>query len=244
MLHKRHLCCQCLFRDTKKELLSHMEETIESTLENANSLHPHIITTVIAPPPFSSLPSNECWLDIVYELPASVFVDPNQLHDLADFRNARVFGETDLEAPLEHVREPRGSLVIVRRKNRDDRRTFKLDLPIHLRYQHPSYNATHRSIRIPPPKAGVTCGFGLPAIQHPLLPRYAAVASFTPFNVTTQEYDLELAVPVGRQEDATLVQIGTFVTVLACSAWIIWAILQSIKKTKRREAKGKRRKSQ
>lgn len=218
-----------------------MEETIESKLENANSFHPHIITVVTAPP------SSECWLDILYDLPASVFVDPNQLKDLTDFRNARVFGETDLEAPLEHVREPRGSLVIVRRKAIDGH-TWTLDLPIHLRYQHPSYNAgeTHREIRISLPKAGITCGSGLPDIQHPLLPcQTTAVSSFVPFNVTAQEEQyLQLAVPVGRQEDIMLVQCGTFVTVLACTLWIIWAIWESVKKTRRRDAKGKRRKSQ
>ncbi|KAI9316705.1 PIG-X [Dichotomocladium elegans] len=123
---------------------------MQVSIEGSESLHPHIVSH-LSP---SSPPRGDCSLDIIYELPASVFVDPNQLNDLLAAHQHWVFGETDLEAPLEHVQEPRGSVVIVRQLSGFD---VALDLPIHLRYQRPSYTDTHRPIEIAMPRVGWTC---------------------------------------------------------------------------------------
>ncbi|KAI9247507.1 PIG-X [Phascolomyces articulosus] len=235
--------------------------------ENAGNLHPHIITKLESIPPSQQHPSEEesssnCSLDIVYQLPASVFVDPNQIPN-----NIYVFGETDLEAPLEHVKEPRGSTIIIRQKqwHHED-----IDLPIHLRYQRPSSFEMYRSIVIPKPRAGWFClknsiaksslnnvkknylGSLLPPLQDTLIPTHRMnpdMVTFQEIPIVTQgagegkDY-MELHVPVGRTQEADMVQMGTMVAVVACTLWIILATWKSITKRRRYDAKGKRRRSE
>ncbi|CAO3697281.1 unnamed protein product [Rhizopus stolonifer] len=207
---------------------------IISNLALASSLHPKIITTIEHHDSLKT-PDN-CHLDLVYELPASVFVDPYQLKDLK--LQATVFGEHDSELPLEKVKEPRGSLVFIR-PNSD----LIVELPIHTRYQKPRSLFSKQLISLKPPYAGWTCGNApWPTLNHALLPssstRYPAFVS-----LLSQQEPLELFVPVGRAEDRTLVTLGTFCVVLLCTAWIARSIFVSVKKRKRTEAKGKRRKS-
>lgn len=207
-----------------------------STLHNKGSFHPHIITTIESPLQAPVNESRHCSLHVFYTLPPSVFVDPNQIPD------AHVFGETDLEAPLEHVSEIRGSLVILKANP-------AVDLPIHLRYQQPDPLETHRVIRIEAPHVGWTCRTSpAPAwlTQNPLIPaRYHADPQDTTFiPLLHSSKPLFLAVPIGRSQDATFVQIGTVLCVLLSAVWITWAVLKSLDRIRRYDAKGKRRRSE
>ena len=235
------------------------------------SFHPHIITRLESIQQVEEKDPN-CWFDIIYQLPASVFVDPNQVDS-----NVYVFGETDLEAPLEHVKEPRGSTIIIRKKKQHDPQDEEneqeeniIDLPIHLRYQRPSSNnETHRSIKISKPRAGWTCLLPvtdkqivengpwarnknrvlLPPLQgeNTLIPMNKMDPSKTRFQdvlVTGKEDYLILNVPIGRTQDLDMVQMGTMVAVVTCTLWIILATWKSITKRRRYDAKGKRRRSE
>ncbi|KAI8370611.1 PIG-X [Radiomyces spectabilis] len=220
---------------------------LHSFLSKANSLHPHIIShlTVEAPPN-----NDNCALDIIYELPPSVFVDVNQLADFASLiGNATVFGETDLEAPLEHVKDKRGSVVILRQPfTREPKRV--IDVPLHLRYQQPSLTETQRPIEIPLPVAGWTCHkLGQSAPYPPLDAKYSLVqaidrnAYFTAIDPPTDGV-LQLGVPVGDVKDRSFVEVGTLSCVVLCTVWILVAVYKSLAKRNRIEAKGKRRKSE
>ncbi|KAI8142521.1 PIG-X [Fennellomyces sp. T-0311] len=217
---------------------------VQWSLDKADSLHPHIITAFQA----SNVVAPGCWFDAIYELPASVFVDPNQLP-----RHVHVFGETDLEAPLEHVKEPRGSTVVIRRF---PTMTYgQVDLPLHLRYQRPSSSSSYRSIRIPKPRVGWTClnekdtvymSNPMPPLHDTLIPPQRMDPALFTFEETQgprQDY-LELKVPVGHTQDAEIVQLGTTVAVVFSSFWIVWAIWKSLAKRRRYDAKGKRRRSE
>ncbi|KAI9490524.1 PIG-X [Zychaea mexicana] len=258
---------------------------VQWSLDKAESLHPHIITTLHSV--HDQQQPKECWLDLIYQLPASVFVDPNQLPS-----NVHVFGETDLEAPLEHVQEPRGSTVIIRHTNNDtnDNDELRIDLPIHLRYQRPSSTSQiYRSIAIPKPRVGWTCAAkkknnnadldtgvvndsvtksnnrrrrAMPPIRGTLIPAHRMdpdLYTFQDIHIQPQDASsslaggdgnsemplyLELKMPVGRAQDADMVQMGTMVAVLACTFWIILATWKSIAKRRRYDAKGKRRRSE
>ncbi|CDH59014.1 hypothetical protein RO3G_10882 [Lichtheimia corymbifera JMRC:FSU:9682] len=229
---------------------------VQSRLDKAQSLHPHIVTRLDPLPE----PQPHCFFDVIYELPASVFVDPNQLSNLPSFQRHWVFGETDLEVPLEHVKETRGSVVIVRQKPTDIE--HELDLPIHLRYQRPSDNDSFRDIKISAPRVGWTCPLQQ---QHPddhgnvisisnNLPPIPEIAMIPSHHMDPNMYTfhpledngtiLKLQVPVGNTQDANMVQWGTALCVLACTSWIGWSVWRSIQKRRRYEAKGKRRKSE
>ncbi|KAI7908203.1 PIG-X [Cokeromyces recurvatus] len=219
---------------------------IHSELIQENSLHPKILTRI-------DLDENKknCQLDIVYVLPPSVFVDPYQLKDLeGHLGRATIFGEHDLELPLEKIKETRGSIVFLRQKEIPTGQ-LQLELPFHLRYQQPSNKVTSRLITIEAPYAGWTCALGnqnasWPPLsdQYPLLPPPTHTQDITFIRLTHDTAPLTLFVPVGKIQDSQLVTWGTFSIVIFCTLWIIQSIFLSIKKRKRSEVKGKRRKSE
>lgn len=219
---------------------------VRSQLLQANSLHPKIATTVQLDDKDTIRPG--CHLDVVYVLPASVFVDPYQLQDLeASLGKATVIGEHDLELPLEKIKETRGSIVILRQQPKNVQ-SFQLELPFHLRYQHPLLEKDSQTITIEAPFAGWTCGSSEPPISNQysllsdLVGQATSDASFT--KLTYVQTPLELSVPIGKVQDAQLVTYGTFGAVVFCTLWIIRSVLLSIKKRRRSEVKGKRRKSE
>ncbi|KAI9246519.1 PIG-X [Sporodiniella umbellata] len=205
---------------------------VESHLLLSQSLHPKMVTTWNAADLQS--PGEDCRLDLVYELPASVFVDPYQLQDVG--LNATVLGEHDLELPLEKVRETRGSLVLIRQV------VSPVTLPFHTRYQRPQ-SYPYQAIRLSPPYAGWSCGRApWPVLKHPLIrPTTGSYPAFAPL-LATQDPWL-LYVPVGRQTDRSFVTFGTFAIILACTAWVAGSLFSAVQKRKRSDAKGKRRKS-
>ncbi|KAG2196816.1 hypothetical protein INT47_002743 [Mucor saturninus] len=214
---------------------------VYSELEAANSLHPKIKTTI------QINEKKNCHFDIVYVLPASVFVDPYQLQDLAPLiGKATVFGEHDLELPLEKVKEWRGSIVFLRQETTSP--VMQVTLPLHLRYQQPSEHLDKQPITIQAPWAGWTCGGGSdslwPPIEHELIssPQVDSSAIFR--RLSNDPTPLILSVPIGKVQDATVVTYGTFVSVVLCTLWIVYAVYLSVRKRRRLEAKGKRRKSE
>lgn len=212
---------------------------VRSKLEAANSLHPKIKTTFN----IDNENKKNCHLDIVYVLPASVFVDPYQLKDLEPvLGKSTVFGEHDLELPLEKIKETRGSIVFLRQKQ--PLSLFELELPLHLRYQQPSFEKDHQHITIEAPYAGWTCGnYNWPPLSYELItPPNNMDSAFT--KLINDPTPLTLSVPIGKVQDSQIVTYGTFGTVVLCTIWITRSVFISIKKRRRSEAKGKRRKSE
>ncbi|KAI8372490.1 PIG-X [Blakeslea trispora] len=216
---------------------------VRSTIIQASSLHPKIQTTVET----ESKNNASCYLDVIYVLPPSIFVDPYQLKNLHSLGEVTVFGERDLELPLEKIKEKRGSVVFLR-QSADVRFPLLIELPFHLRYQQPSFDKTSQPIIIQPPFAGWTCHNGSEAPWPPLSNRYTLVptldseAIFSELSFDTTP--LSLSVPVGKMQDASIVTTATFFTVILCTIWIARSIFLSIEKRKKTDAKGKRRKSE
>ncbi|KAI9483162.1 MAG: PIG-X [Benjaminiella poitrasii] len=225
-------------------------DNVRSELVQANSLHPKIRTQI----DLHNRNKENCHLDVVYVLPPSVFVDPYQLKDLEDeIGRATVFGEHDLELPLEKIKETRGSIVFLRQRAVEVTDRLQLELPLHLRYQQPSKELSHRPITIEAPYAGWTCAQGNHGVLWPPLDdQYSLVPSsigiqhgdVTFEKLAHESTPLILSVPVGKVKDLQLVSWGTFSIVVLCTLWIIRSIFLSIKKRKRSEVKGKRRNSE
>ncbi|CEP09814.1 hypothetical protein [Parasitella parasitica] len=218
---------------------------IRSELVQPHSLHPKIATFVDLKDTYNNKES--CQLDIIYVLPPSVFVDPYQLRDLEEsIGKATVFGEHDLELPLEKIKETRGSIVFLRQSHIQTK--WELELPVHLRYQQPSIHTDHQPITIQSPYASWTCGDE----DQPWPPLFNEYSLLPSIQETSAEFiklpgepaTLNLAVPIGKVQDASTVAYGTFGTVIFCTFWIIYSVGLSIKKRRRTEAKGKRRKSE
>ncbi|KAK4512698.1 uncharacterized protein ATC70_003403 [Mucor velutinosus] len=222
---------------------------VQSELVQASSLHPKIVTFIDLKETINNTES--CQLDIVYVLPPSVFVDPYQLTDLQEtLGKATVFGEHDLELPLEKIKETRGSIVFLRQSH--VRPSWQIELPLHLRYQQPSIHTEHQPIIIESPYAGWTCGDSSNhpqpwpplAHQYSLLPSHLSSNSASFIKLSNEPATLQLTVPIGKVQDASIVTKGTFAAVVFCTCWIIYSVVLSIKKRRKTEAKGKRRKSE
>ncbi|KAI8081421.1 PIG-X [Halteromyces radiatus] len=219
-----------------------------TTISQANSFHPHLITNIdLTDDSFlmSLLPESpeqwSCSLDVIYTLPPSVFVDRYQLNDTLG-RSFFVHGLDDLESPLEHV-DHQDTWVIVRPSP-----NIQIDLPVHLRYQAPDRSLTHRLIHIQQPRVGWSCHHGnkKPTLDQTFDFFFSRSQSLTWIQLpsNSSSHDISLQVPVGNTTDAFLVQWGTFFTILLGTAWILHATLFAVKKHRRHEAKGKRRKSE
>ncbi|CAO3636406.1 unnamed protein product [Cunninghamella echinulata] len=60
----------------------------------------------------------------------------------------------------------------------------------------------------------------------------------------TSSSSLQIQLPVGNLNDVMIVQWGTIVSILLGTLWILWSVMAAVKKHRRHEAKGKRRKSE
>ncbi|KAI9302982.1 PIG-X [Cunninghamella echinulata] len=60
----------------------------------------------------------------------------------------------------------------------------------------------------------------------------------------TSSSSLQIQLPVGNLNDVMIVQWGTIVSIILGTLWILWSVAAAVKKHRRHEAKGKRRKSE
>jgi hypothetical protein len=96
-------------------------------------------------------------------------------------------------------------------------------LPIHLRYQDPSLNATHRKFSIPPPLVYVRCGAGTVPTppSHPSSWTRAVHDSDETRGADASAAVLEVWVPVGEKQKQGLVTIVTLLATTLGSAIVL-----------------------
>lgn len=93
-------------------------------------------------PPLIS-PSSSCTLHLNFELPEHVFVDPYELHHYNEYYSFRLYGASNLEAPVFAVKENPPVLLVTpmlgkgNNTVREDE-NVEFDVPLHLRYGVPS----------------------------------------------------------------------------------------------------------
>ncbi|KAG0229558.1 protease B nonderepressible form [Actinomortierella wolfii] len=173
MVHARASVFPPHRRDPKaKENIVAFGHGFEHTMSPKQTLHPHSVTKIQSDPTIAATTAN-CELLVVHVLPATVFVDPFQLADLApEIGPSVVFGETDLEKPVGVV-SGWGSVVMNKVQPKENERATSrwiwnetgrfsatVDIPMHTRYQPPvaaEDPATHVEAHIPWPIVAWKC---------------------------------------------------------------------------------------
>jgi len=136
-----------------------MNLTSSFLLEPGIGFHPvaktHIAVTQHEP---------SCYVNLRYLLPPELFIDP---YELANYRTHYQFqynGSKNLELPVYALEssEPGELLLTLTEEAEGERKDFiEINVPLHLRYVEPlheSENITHRTVRLSPPEAFLSCG--------------------------------------------------------------------------------------
>lgn len=211
-------------------------------IQPARTFHPQLITTIKLPEILE--PKNHhhfvstCSLNVLYTLPPSIFVDPYQLADLtpqslAGTESGRilgVWGEADLEKPVDQVRGW-GSLVLVRAANgaslEGHNGTVSVTLPAHARYQPPRGDGAFEiSVELQTPDVFWMCENSNERAETSTPPPISFLfpppppnhhREFFPLKTNPLEGSKTVFVPVGRIQDIAVVgAITPIAAVLAC----------------------------
>jgi hypothetical protein len=139
---------------------------LQTSLSPAYGSHPVLETilplSALQPPVNDTLNHDTCNLHALYTLSKDVFVDKYQLAQLVQFKsggiqNARVWGETDLEAPS-YETPGWGSIMLVDAPRPDPKDTeMTIKLPLHLRYLKPIDGGGKVHVDILPPEVFWAC---------------------------------------------------------------------------------------
>ncbi|ELR13055.1 phosphatidylinositol glycan [Acanthamoeba castellanii str. Neff] len=172
-----------------------------------------------------------CQVALMEMLPESVFVDKYQVDELHRFGGPQVliFDEFDLEKPSSDHGARQGVVIVQTTTTNPtkvgDRLEARLSvvLPIHLRYQDPSLDATHRKFSIPPPLVYVRCGAGTVPTppSHPSSWTRAVRDSDETRGADASAAVLEVWVPVGEKQKQGLVTIVTLLATTLGSAIVL-----------------------
>ncbi|CAO3640088.1 unnamed protein product [Cunninghamella blakesleeana] len=229
-----------------------------------------LITIPLSPP--SPYTISTCALDIIYTLPPSMFVDRYQLRNL--YQDIDYFiddGDANLEKPLEEIPH-RDSYIIIRNQATSElithlryqqpdhqftHRIIQLDLPKvgWICYSNPSphhdQNEKELKMKLSYPTLKESFSFYLNNMndhhhhhQFKWIPILSSSSSNLNQITNVSSSSLQIHVPVGNLNDVMIVQWGTMITLLFGTLWILWSINTAVKKHRRHEAKGKRRKSE
>jgi hypothetical protein len=167
-----------------------------------------------------------CFVNLVEHFPESIYVDPYQLRDLADYGGPTVQMASlfDLESPAQTSAQ---HIAIVRALVAPGGVAVHVFIPLHLRYHPPQHSvasnttdwspystaSSFEAVLLPPRTVYVTCGTEEIGQRAPIIE-----VSSLPILVT---------VPVGDVRHETLVAFGTFSLTLLGAIWIADHILRS-----------------
>lgn len=125
---------------------------LSSSLSSHQGFHTTLSTSLHLPssewpkPPLTS-PASSCTLHMNFELPENVFVDPYELHHYSEYYSFRLYGASNLEAPVFAVGKDAPVLLVtpVLGKGNSTAREdedVEFDVPLHLRYGVPSIGSS------------------------------------------------------------------------------------------------------
>lgn len=134
------------------------------SLSSHQSFHTTLSTTIHIPssewpkPPLSS-----CSLHLHHDLPEHVFVDPYELQHYNEYYSFRLYGASNLEAPVFAVKEDAPVMIVMpvlkNTSSLGKDLDVEFDVPLHLRYGVPSVGADEgmMTVSIPPPTPFWAC---------------------------------------------------------------------------------------
>uniref|UniRef100_A0A803MRS5 Phosphatidylinositol-glycan biosynthesis class X protein n=1 Tax=Chenopodium quinoa TaxID=63459 RepID=A0A803MRS5_CHEQI len=171
--------------------------------------------------------SQICELVIIERLPSGVFADPFELQHLRDrgvFKDASVFGDTNLELPSflsnQSVVEVHLDAALNNSAGQETVLEFKIEIPLHARYS-PLEDSGYSKVRFGAPDLFLYCKLHgkSPAQSCSLLP----ITSSGSLELD----DIVWTIPAGIKAHSRMVSVVTFMSALLSATFIIIASLQS-----------------
>ncbi|KIM41814.1 hypothetical protein M413DRAFT_138477 [Hebeloma cylindrosporum] len=217
---------------------------ITSTLQPTKGFHPVSISTLHFP--HINPDWDQCSLYLHYLLPSLLFVDTHELAQRNASYTFRHWGSRDLERPAHALPdEPSELLVNVNlqeaslESDGENGRKLLVEVPMHLRYAAPRFHGTetgtkekpYEQVRVDLPQAFFRCPTSLshPIPASPDLLSERVLASLPGVKEdnalilipNSLNAPIHLRHPGGNQEDLSLVEPLTALTILACFLWLL-----------------------
>ncbi|BFZ59108.1 protease B nonderepressible form [Saitoella coloradoensis] len=226
----------------------HLDTGYRSRLDPGVGMHPVLVTQITPTEP----PAEECTLNALYTLPSPVFLDKYQLADRAAFKSggvssSRVWGETDLEAPVWAV-DGWGSMAAVEvdwrgQEVKDD---ITVELPLHMRYAVPD---DERQVEIQQPVVYWACENipQSPLEENPFDTPQTLYTHLHPGDTTfhfltpTLEHAMRIEVPTARTGDLAMARWGTMGAITLGMVWVSRAAARGWLRGLRSDRKGKKK---
>ncbi|EIM80615.1 uncharacterized protein STEHIDRAFT_86837 [Stereum hirsutum FP-91666 SS1] len=237
---------------------------LTSSLSSHQGFHTTVSTSLHIPssewpkPPLTS-PASSCTLHLNFELPEHVFVDPYELHHYSEYYSFRLYGASNLEAPVFAVKENAPVLLVtpVLGKGNSTAREdedVEFDVPLHLRYGVPSIGSSDSegvddgmiTVSIPSPTAFWACEreTGDSNSEHlstrpEVLRNSPLIAQSFPDPSTALilfspssplPISLTIRIPVGHMQDRGSVEAVTVLVVLFSFVYVGWRALRTTKR--------------
>ncbi|ORX99042.1 hypothetical protein K493DRAFT_313359 [Basidiobolus meristosporus CBS 931.73] len=202
-------------------------------IEPSQSFHPNFFLTF----PSSELasPNTGCQLNVFYDLPRDIILDPYQLKDLeSTLGSAKIYGKVDLEVPVSEISENETPSLLLSPVI-PSQEPVELKVPVHMRYQYPAAKGkgTHEKINIQAPYVFWSCPQDVtladkfevdPQPPYLVQKEFLRTDNIYPLVLSNQNMTQEILVPKGQLEVEQWVQTITLGCIGLSFVWVVFTI--------------------
>ncbi|KAK7039628.1 RBR-type E3 ubiquitin transferase [Favolaschia claudopus] len=211
-------------------------------MQSSSLLHPHSYHPVFRTR-ISASGHENCTLNLYYELPPLIFVDPYELSNRADTYSYKYAGSSNLELPVFALGEDdsRNSTLLVTGVETLSREgVLEVEVPLHTRYAHTSTTGTtFQETKLSWPDAFLACSLSGSTSR----PRYDSELPKMPtefvvaFEAKTivRLWPLEgvipvetVSTPIGNTADVSTVELGTAVVIISAFLFLVHAVRRTV----------------
>ncbi|XP_076451630.1 GPI alpha-1,4-mannosyltransferase I, stabilizing subunit-like [Babylonia areolata] len=216
----------CLPQSNAKNVFLELHRTVAR-----EGFHRDIQTTVsLGQKAVKDMADRTCGVLLIEHLPSSLYVDPFQLHTVAQFGGPQVLlaSPVDIEAP-EYLSAPIDLYVytsVVIDKSSDPL-DITISLPVHVRYHQPSSSPEVNDVLVTLYHPRVLLNFTVPDSRVTEAPCDAfniSQCAWSELSYRSDTSSLELRVPVGREQDARVVVFATIVVTVLGASCLLYVI--------------------
>ncbi|KAK7044508.1 RBR-type E3 ubiquitin transferase [Favolaschia claudopus] len=206
-----------------------------SSLLHPYSYHPVFRTRISAPG------HKNCTLNLRFELPPLIFVDPYELGNRADTYSYKYAGPLNLELPVFALGEDdsqNSTLLVTSAESLSREGALELDAPLHVRYPHTRATGTaFQETKLSWPDAFLACPLSgstsRPQAELPKMPTEFADAFEG--KIIVRLWPLEGVIPVetvrtpaGNTADVRTVELGTAVVIISAFLFLVHAVWRTV----------------
>ncbi|KAK9765980.1 hypothetical protein K7432_005270 [Basidiobolus ranarum] len=207
-------------------------------IEPKQSFHPNLL--IHFPTSDLSTPHALCKLNVFYDLPRDIILDPYQLNDLEPYLGkAKIYGKVELEVPVSEISEKEAPSLLISPviSTQDGQELVEIKVPVHMRYQLPANigEGTHESIMIKAPYVFWSCpegvklseAYNVDELAPSLLQKeYLEPTNIYPITLSNQNITQEILMPKGQLESEELVQNITLGCMILSFLWVVFTIVR------------------